>query len=582
MSAAAALANVKLIAQQLEKQYPDSNRGYGGTLATMTQALVGDIRPILFLLLGGAGLLLVIASVNVASLLLVRSESRKPEIAVRSALGAGRARLIGQFVTEALVLVGAGSVLGLSSAYWVTQLLTGLISADMLASVPFLHGLSLNARVLAFAGAISLFAALLFSITPSLHLSAGGGAGGLDRGQPRFCGTTWRRLGSKLVVLELAIAMVLLPDAGLLGKSLYLLLHVSIGLQPDHLATLFVAAPHSTYAKDPQVLALERQIVSRIASLTGVKSVGISSDLPVGGWGDTTWFRVLGRPWHGEHNDTPERDVSAGYLATLGAKLLRGRYFTEEEDASKPRVAIINQALAKQYFPGEDAIGKQISGLSVPPVPIEIVGIVEDIKEGELDTANRSVLYFPFNQSPGNNFNLIVRTSQAERSLLPALAAIVHGIDPGIVTTDAVTMRERINDSPSAWLHRSSAWLVGGFAALALLLSVVGLYGVIAYCRSQRTREIGIRMALGAEHSSVYQLILKEAGWLAVLGIVIGLAGAVAAATLIRGLLFGVHSWDVPTLAAVAAVLGLSALLASFIPARRAASVNPIEALRTE
>jgi predicted permease len=331
-----------------------------------------------------------------------------------------------------------------------------------------------------------------------------------------------------------------------------------------------------------QAIALERQVVSRIESLPGVKSVGISSDLPVNGWGDTTWLRVLGRPWHGEHNEMPERDVSSGYFTTLGATLLRGRYFNEAEDASKPHVAIINQAFVRQYFPGEDPLGKQLSFLSDPPKPIEIVGIVEDIKEGPLDTTNRPVLYIPFNQTAGSYFNVVVRTLQSGPSLLPTVAAAIHRIDPGIVTGGEATMSARINDSQSAYLHRSSAWLVGGFAALALLLGVVGLYGVVAYSVSQRTREIGVRMALGAQRGSVYRLILKEAGWLTAVGIVIGLVCAVAAATLMRGLLFGVRSWDVPTLAAVAAALGVAALLASYIPARRAASISPVEALRAE
>jgi ABC-type antimicrobial peptide transport system permease subunit len=249
---------------------------------------------------------------------------------------------------------------------------------------------------------------------------------------------------------------------------------------------------------------------------------------------------------------------------------------------SKPRVTIINQTMARQYFPDEDPIGRQISLNLTTPAPMEIVGIVENIREGPLDTPVPSVIYTPFNQSTDNSFGVVVRTSQAEQSLLPAMAIAIHQIDPGIVTSDAMTMNDRINDSTSAYLHRSSAWLVGGFAALALLLSVVGLYGVVAYSVSQRTREIGVRMALGAQRSSVYLLILKEAGGLTAVGIVAGLFCSLAAATLMRTLLFGVNSWDVSTLITVAAVLGASALIASYIPARRAASVNPVEALRAE
>ncbi len=582
VSLSTALANVTSIAEQLEKQYPEFNRGQSAALITFTESIVGDIRPILFVLLSGAGLLLLIASINVASLLLVRSESRKREVAVRTALGASRVRLTRQFVTEGLVLVLAGSALGLVSAYWAMQLLTRLIPEDMLARMTFLHGLGLTPRVWAFAGVITLLAAVLFSLTPALHFSFSEIRDSLAEGGRGHASNTWRRIGSKLVVLELATAVVLLVSAGLLGKSLYLLLHVEIGMRPDHLATLSLSAPMANYGKDPQAIALERRVLSQIGALPGVKSVGVTTDLPVTHWGDTTWLRVLGRPWHGEHNDVPERDVNPEYFTTLGARLLRGRYFVEGDDASKPHVAIINQTFAREYFPGEDPIGKQLSHVSVAPDPMEIVGIVEDIKEGQLDAANRPTLYISFEQSPSNYFNVVVRTSQAEQSLLPAMRATIHQIDADIVTPAGSSMMDVINDSQSAYMHRSSAWLVGGFAILALLLGVVGLYGVVAYSVSQRTREIGIRMALGAQSGSVYQLILKEAARLIAIGLAIGLICSVAAATLMRSLLFSVRSWDVPTLAAVAAVLAASALLASYIPARRAASLDPVETLRAE
>jgi macrolide transport system ATP-binding/permease protein len=566
VTAAAALANVKSIAKQLEKQYPE-NKGQGAAVVALSEVMIGHIRPILLVLLSGSALLLLIAGVNVASLLLVRSEGRKREMAVRSALGAGRGRLICQFMTEGFILAAAGSALGVGAAVWAIKLLTSLIAA----------------KVVAFAVGIALLAALLFSAAPALHFAIPGKRGALGEGSRGSSGNAWRRLGAKLVMVELAMAVVLLAGAGLLGKSLYLLLQVQNGLQPDHLATLALAAPKTRYPKDEQLVALEREILRRIASLPGVKSVGVTSQLPVTSNGNTDWIRFVGRPYGGEHNEVNERDVSADYLATLQAKLLRGRYFTDAEDASKPKVVIINQALARKYFAGQNPIGKHFGDLGLSPKSIkEIIGVVDDIREGSLDSEIWPAVYYPFSQSPDDYFEMVVRTSQAETSVIPSLNAIIHKIDPGIVTFDAGSLKEEIRNSQSAYLHRTAAWLVGGFAGLALLLGVIGLYGVVAYSVSQRTREIGVRMALGAERRSVYKLILGEAGWLTLAGIAIGLVASIGAANLMRGLLFGVRSWDLTTLGCVAVVLGVSAILASFIPARRAAGVNPVEALRVE
>ncbi|HWY22026.1 MAG TPA: ABC transporter permease [Candidatus Acidoferrum sp.] len=578
-----ARSNMVTIARQLEQQYPNENRGQGASVLPLSQTIVEDVRPLLLALLGGAGLLLLIACVNVSSLLLVRSESRKREIAVRGALGASCGRLIRQFITEGVVLIAAGTVLGLGAADAGMQILMRLISKDLMANLPFLAGLGLNSHVLMFALAVALLAAALFSLPPVLRLPLTKLREGLTEGGRGYAGTLWRRFGANLVVVELAIAVVLLVSAGLLGKSLNRLLHVDVGFQPDHLATLSVQLSDATYAKAEQVVAAERQILSRVSSLPGVESAGVTSVLPVSFNGNTTWIRIVGRPYNGEHNEVNERDVSSELFTTLHAKLVRGRYFTDAEDASKPHVVMINQALARKYFPGEDPIGKKLGDTELSPKSLtEIVGIVEDVKDGSLDSEIWPAVYYPFNQNSDNYFSLVARTSQDEKSLLTSLVGAVHEIDPGIGTTDIATMADRINESPSAYLHRSSAWLVGGFAFLALLLGVIGLYGVIAYSVSQRTREIGVRMALGAQRASVYQLIMTEAGWLAGIGIAVGLVCSIGAATLIRGLLFGVRSWDLGTLAAVSTVLAISALLASYIPARRAARVDPMVALRYE
>ncbi len=584
VSVRAALANMTSIAAQLEKQYPDSNRGQGATVVPLSDWIVGDIRPILLVLLGAAGLLLLIACVNVTSLLVAHSESRRREIAVRGALGASARRLVRQFAAEGLVLVAAGGVLGLVSAEWSMRLLVRLIPTDMMGYMPYLDGLGLNLHGVLFAGAVWLLAAVLFALTPTFRLSLSDLGSGLAEGGRGAAGTMWRRFGSNLVVVELAIAVVLLVGSGLLAKSLYRLLHVELGFEPDHLAMMEVAAPPTTYGKDAQLVAVGRQIISRIAGLPGVKAVAITTrQLPVSFNGNTDWIRFVGRPYNGQHNEVNERDVSAAYFTTLQAKLVRGRYFIDAEDASKPGVVIINQALTRKYFPGEDPIGKQIGDTELSPKSLkQIIGVVDDIREGSLDSDNLPTEYLPFNQSPGSYIGIVARTSQAPESLLLTLETAIHQIDPGIGTASETTMTQRIHDSGTAYLHRSAAWLVGGFAALALLLGVVGLYGVIAYSVSQRTREIGVRMALGAERSSVYKLILKEAAWLTGIGIAVGLVCSVAAATLMRNLLFGTQAWDVTTLAVVSCVLAPSAMLASFMPARRAAKLDPMVALRHE
>jgi macrolide transport system ATP-binding/permease protein len=578
----AAFADIKAVAQQLERQYPDSNRDQWAFMLPLTDVIVGDIRPVLLTVLSGAGLLLLIASVNVASLLLVRTESRRREMAVRGALGASPRRLVRQFITEGMLLASIGCVLGIACAEKSMRLLVTLIPKDMMAAMPFLHNLGLNARVLAFAVLLAVFAGVLFAFTPILRLRFSEIREGLSEGGRGAAGIVWRHFGSKLVVVELATAMVLLTGAGLLGKSFYRLLHVDIGLQPDHIAMVHVNAQPEKYKNDEKQAALGREIVSSLANLPGVKSAAITTKLPIEDADSTTGFRIVGRPYHGEHNEVAIRFVSTGYMSTLRTTLVSGRYFADGDNVSGSKVVIVNQALARQYFPGENPVGKQIDFGDPKQPPILIVGLINDIQEGQLDAAPRGAMYLPFVQNPSSSFVVLVRTAQDERTMLPAIESALRSLDPGMAIYDPMTMDEKIHDAPSTYLHRSSAWIVGGFAAMALLLGVVGLYGVIAYSVSQRTREIGVRMAMGAERRTVYRMVLTEAGWLIVIGVGLGLVVSVPAGLLMRNLLFGVRAWDAPTLAAVAAVLAIAALLASFLPARRAASVSPAEALRAE
>lgn len=578
-----ASANMRSIARQLQREYPDTNRIFGSAnLVPLRDFIVGDVRPVLFVLLSGAAVLLLIACVNITTLLLARSDTRRREIAVRGAMGASSSRLFHQFATEAFVLATTGCLVGLGFADAGIRLLTSLVSAEKLDGMPYLRGLGLNPVTVGFACCISLLAGTLFAVIPIARVSLAQMMDGLREGARGSAGTTWRRFGSGLIVIEVALAMVLMVSAGLLGKSLYQLLHIEVGFNPDHLAYFQTSWAPGKYESDRQISLLDRRMIESLSRLPGVKSVGLSTASPIdSAWG-TASFHIAGEPNHGEDNEVINRQVSAGYFRTLQAQLWMGRYFGENEDASRPRVVIVNRTLANRYFPGVDPIGKQIYYDWDPKSLIQIVGVIEDVKEGPLEDPNWAALYVPEGQTPLVWPAILLRTSQPIALLAPGLASAIHAIDPFLTVSSGVSMVERINQSPSAYLHRSAAWLVGIFATVALLLGVVGFYGVVAYSVGQRTREVGIRMALGAERGTVCWMVLGEACRLTALGLALGLAGSLVAATMLRSMLFGVRSWDPVTLIAVAFVLGGFAILASYIPARRAASVNPLDALRTE
>ena len=583
VSVEGALADLKRVAKDLEAQYPDSNKNQGATVAPLTEVIVGGAKPILLLLLGGVSLLLSIACINVASLLLVRSETRRRELALRRALGATKLRLVRQFVIEGLVIVVVGTLVALAGSHWAMQILLRLIPAGMISAMPYLSDVGWNRRVIAFVLAVSGFAAALFSLTPCFRLWTLDMREGMAEGARGTAGKVWRRIGSKLVILELTTAMVLLVGSGLLSKSFYRLLQVETGFETNNLITMRVTAPRSDYSKEEQALVLGRRVVDEVKNVPGVTAVALVDHLPLTFNANTDWIRFVGRPYNGEHNEVNKRAVSPDYFATLQAKLLRGRTFTDSEDTNKPKVVVINQTLAEKYFPGENPIGQRFGDTDLNSKSIkEIIGIVENIREGTLDSDIWPAYYFPFNQQPDSAFSVVVRTSPAEHSFMPAVSKAIQQIDSRINTSDQITMRQRVNNTPTVYLRRSATWLVGTFATVALLLGVVGLYGVIAYSVSQRTREIGVRIALGAQRATVYRLILKEAGMLALAGIVIGIGCAIVAASLMRKLLFGTPPWDITTLVCVAAVLGVSALVASFLPARRAASIDPMTALRAE
>jgi predicted permease len=578
-----ALEDMQRVMTQLAQEYPGTNRGQDAAMKPLSEQIVGDVRPILLTLLAAAGLLLVIACVNVANLLLVRAESRKREVAVRGALGATPVRLMRQFITEGLLLAAAGCAGGVLVAAGLMRLLTELIPKGMAEGLPFLKLVGLNAHTGVFACGIALLAAAVLALTPILRLSFLEIHEGMSEGGRASAGRVWRRFGANLVVVELAVAVVLLAGAGLLGKSFYKLLHVDLGFDASHLATVSVMAPDNTYSKDAQKLALYREIQQHVGALPGVQSVGLTSVTPVACFCDTDWIRMVGKPYNGEHNEVEERDITPTYLQTLKGTLVRGRYFREDEGATKPQVILINEALAKKYFPGEDPIGHVIGNGSLDPKSLRtIVGVVANVREGALDDPEWPAEYQELYYAPDGYVTVVVRTAQDAAGFLPTLVQTLEQIEPGLGVRDPYTMEGRIEGTQTALLHRFSSWLVGGFALMALGMGVIGLYGVIAYSVSQRTREIGVRMALGAQRSSVYRMVLTQAGWLTAAGVGAGLVCSVGASLLMRKMLFRVTAWDAPTLAAVAVVLGAAAMVASFLPARRAAGVNPVEALRAE
>jgi len=576
----AAAAEMESIAARLGIQYPDSNRGYGATVVTLIDVIVGEIRPALLALLCAAALLLLIAYVNVIGLLLLRSEERRREIAVREALGASSSRLRSQFVTEGLLLVAAGTIPGLAIAYAAMRLLPRLIPANRIDAMPFMLDLGINSHVAAFMACLALFAVVLFAIAPAVRIRRGSLHADLVEGRRGSAGTAWKRLGSKLVVVELATSVVLLLGAGLLGESLYKLLHVDTGFRTDHLSSVFVELPKSY--TDAQAMALQRTLLNRARNLPGAVSAGLTVAKPLRAWDLGTNIVAPGSGDPNKRHDVPERDVSAGYLPMLGARLVRGRYFMDiEDDPSKPRVVVVTRTLGEELFGRGDVVGKLIA-YSGSKDSMLIVGEVEDIKEGALDTPNRGVIYVPFNQNSSSSFELLVRSSESAESILPMLVSAVHELDEGIATSYATTMEDVIRDSNTAYLHRIMAWLVGGFALLAVILTVVGLYGVIAYSVAQRVREIGVRMALGAPRKSIYSIVLGQAAWLIAAGLLIGIVFAELISRFIQNLLFGVEAWDGTAVAGTLTLLGMASLMASFLPARRAASLNPVEALRAE
>ena len=478
----AASREMSAIAARLEKQYPGSNRGQGGRAGLLSERLVADAKPILITLMCGAALLLLIAFVNVASLLMARAEGRRREIAVRGALGASGARLVRQFVTEGLTLVFIGAGLGTIGALWTARLLAKLLPPAILQHLPALREIGPSSTVLLFALAVSACGAILLGLVPVLRMPSSDARAEMNEGGRGASGTAWRKFGSNLVVVEIVIACVLLVGAGLLAKSLYRVLTVPLGFNADHIAKLEISAPNKTYEKPEQQAALVRAVTREVANVPGVTAAAVTTVAPVRFNGNTNWIRIVGKPFGGEHNEVNERDASPDYFAVLQPRMISGRFFTREDEEAKHKVVVINQAFVDKYLPGENPLGQKFGDMGLSPDSlVEIIGVVDNIREGPLDSEIWPAEYVPFWQSTDTHFDLLVRTSQDSAAAIPSIAAAVRRVDRSLALSFEETLQEQIHRSFSAYFHRSAAVLVGAFSALALLLSAAGLYGVISF-----------------------------------------------------------------------------------------------------
>lgn len=578
-----ARAEMNGIAERLAKEYPGSNAQFGALIQPIREAYVSDVKPAILSLFGAVLCVLLIACANVANLLLVRGASRTREIALRIAFGATRKRVLRQMLTESFVLAATGGGLGILMAYAGIRGITSLLPDGMLMGAD----VGLNSMVLLFSGALIVIAAVIFGLAPAarsarsdvqLQLKEGGAGSGTGAGQTRLRGV--------FVVAELALSLILLAGAGLMMKSLHLLLTVSPGFQTDRVLTMEMDLRSSQYDKDPAVRNFWQQVLDRARALPGVQSAATATGVPLTDSHNRTDITIEGMP-PAKPGTLPHPDVhivSDQYVSTLRVPLLRGRTFTEMDNENAPMVGMINEKLAREFFRDGDAVGKRFMyGRQTPdaaPQWITIVGVLGDTKLYGLANPARLEVYAPFRQAPRSDMNLVVRSSVDPVALTSAIRGEIASIDKDQPIVAISTMSQLMTDSVST--RRFTLILLGLFSGLALVLAAIGIYGVISYTVAQRTRDIGIRMALGATQSDVLRDVMSIGVRLTCIGLVLGLAGAFAATRVLASLLYGVHSTDAVTFTAVSLVLMIVALFASYLPARRATRVDPIVALRYE
>jgi predicted permease len=576
-----AAVEMNTITARLAAQYPQTNHGFGAHLESFREAFSGDTRLAVLVLFGAVVFVLLIACVNVANLFLVRGAARAREIALRQAFGASRGRLIRQMLTESLVLAFCGGVLGIILGAWGISSLGYLLPADSLQTM----GVRMDPSVLLYAAVIIVGVAFAFGLIPALQATRPDLQATLkEGGRSATSGSAQHRLRGALATAETALALVLLVGAGLMLKSLYHLIQVSPGFQPARVLYMEMDLRTDQYSKDPAILNFWQQVLDRVRVIPGVESAALGTVVPLTGNHRRSDITIEGlpTPGPGEFPHPDRHNVSAAYITTMGIPLLRGRNFSDADNETAPDVALINSTMARRFWTDGDPIGKRFlwGHPGKDEKWITIVGVVADTKLYGLDNPARLEVYSPYRQLPSADMNLVVRSAMDPASLTSAIRASVVAIDKDQPIFDVHTMQQLVDDSIST--RRLTLVLLGIFSALALILAAIGIYGVMAFSVALRTQEIGIRMALGAQQKDVLRLILGQGARIAFFGVAVGLVAAVALARLLSSLLFSVSASDPITFAAVSILLVAVALLACYIPARRALRVDPIIALRYE
>ena len=573
-----AQAEMTNIESRLEQQYPDTNTGIGVRLVSTQEQTVKEIRPALLVLLGAVAFLLLIACANIANLLLARSAARQKEFAIRAALGASRFRVLRLLLTESLLLSLAGGALGLLLAVWGTAALMALAPDN----VPRLNEVGVDARVFGFTLVVSLLTGIIFGLVPAIQASKPDLNEALKEGSRVSMGSgSGKRTRSVLVAVEVALSLVLLIGAGLMIKSFIRLQQTNLGFNTDNLLALDLALSEARYPEEHQQVSFFQKTLEQVEALPGIQSAAVTTGLPLTVNLSGSDFRVEGHPEpkSGEEMIINTRSVSPGYFSTLRISLLKGRDFSDRDNGDAPAVAIINQDLSRTYFPGEDPIGKRIT-FSDGESWMSIVGVIGDVKQVSLGSIAKPEVYFPYPQAASTEMSLVVRTTNDPLSQAAAVKGQIRVIDKDLPISDAQTMEQLLAESVSG--PRFNMLLLTLFAVVALVLALVGIYGVMSYSVTQRTHEIGIRVAVGAQSRDVLRMVIGQGMFMTMIGVVCGLVGAFALTRLMTSMLFGVEPSDPMTFATIAVLVIAVALLACYIPGRQATKVDPLVALRYE